>query len=262
MADRVLPGPVGNSARINEAVCIQTRKIMDSCLDKDCIEDLRVFPYESSAAALESAYGVRPRSARILDIDVVTEEIAFNRGYYTIDVTFLFEVTGELVTTGAPVGGVAIFSKRCMLFGGEGSAAIYTSNAGAMTNSPVAAVEVVDPMILAMRLADTLQEDCGEAEAEIPAFSDAIRASLPESVQFGDSSRRWYTTLGQFSIIRLERDTQLVIPMYDYCVPTKECVGADEDDPCTLFSRIDFPINEFYPPDLQAAAESAVADDE
>jgi hypothetical protein len=31
MADRVMPGPVENTAKIKEAVCIHTRKIFDSC---------------------------------------------------------------------------------------------------------------------------------------------------------------------------------------------------------------------------------------
>ena len=44
MADRVMPGPVDDAACIREAVCIHTRKIFDSCRDKDCIEDLRVYP--------------------------------------------------------------------------------------------------------------------------------------------------------------------------------------------------------------------------
>ena len=28
--------------RINEAVCIDTKRIFDSCVSKDCLEDLRV----------------------------------------------------------------------------------------------------------------------------------------------------------------------------------------------------------------------------
>ena len=44
MADRVVPGPVNDDDCIKEAVCVNTRKIMDSCRDKDCIEDLRVYP--------------------------------------------------------------------------------------------------------------------------------------------------------------------------------------------------------------------------
>ena len=44
MADRVVPGPVESSASIREAVCINTKKIFDSCRDKDCVDDLRVYP--------------------------------------------------------------------------------------------------------------------------------------------------------------------------------------------------------------------------
>lgn len=44
MADKVVPGPVEGSAAVREAVCIHTRKIFDSCRDKDCVEDLRVYP--------------------------------------------------------------------------------------------------------------------------------------------------------------------------------------------------------------------------
>ena len=36
MADRVLPGPVDSAACIREAVCVHTKKIFDSCSDKDC----------------------------------------------------------------------------------------------------------------------------------------------------------------------------------------------------------------------------------
>ena len=35
----------------------------------------------------------------------------------------------------------------------------------------------------------------------------------------------------------------------DYCMPEKECVGSGDDDPCELFRRIKFPVDEFFPPD-------------
>ena len=44
MPDRVEPGPMEGSRGIREAVCIHTRKIFDSCKDKDCLEDLRFYP--------------------------------------------------------------------------------------------------------------------------------------------------------------------------------------------------------------------------
>ena len=63
----------------------------------------------------------------------------------------------------------------------------------------------------------------------------------------GGDAHRLYVTLGQFSLIRLERDTQLLIPVYDYCMPNKECTPTSEN-PCDLFHKMSFPVNEFFPP--------------
>lgn len=101
---------------------------------------------------------------------------------------------------------------------------------------------------------DAGAQAAGELEpGEIPAF---IRESFPEELVLGPNGRRWYATIGQFSLIRLERDTQLLIPAYDYSLPEKECPGSSEDDPCELFGRIRFPVEEFFPPDsVSDAAE-------
>ena len=48
MPPRVLPGPIQEDACIREAVCVHTRKIYDSCKDKDCIDELRVYPTVNS----------------------------------------------------------------------------------------------------------------------------------------------------------------------------------------------------------------------
>lgn len=36
--------------RINEAVCIDTKRIFDSCVSKDCLEDLRVTFFQKPKA--------------------------------------------------------------------------------------------------------------------------------------------------------------------------------------------------------------------
>jgi len=103
MADKVVPGPVEGSAAVREAVCIHTRKIFDSCRDKDCVEDLRVYPTACSQARLDSALSVRPRSAELLCADVHVKEITFNKGYYTVDVTYFYRVRGETFPGCEPV---------------------------------------------------------------------------------------------------------------------------------------------------------------
>ena len=59
-------------------------------------------------------------------------------------------------------------------------------------------------------------------------------------------------TLGQFSIVRLERDSQILIPVFDYCMPEKDCscgTGCScTEDPCAIFRNISFPVGEFFPP--------------
>ncbi len=49
---------------------------------------------------------------------------------------------------------------------------------------------------------------------------------------FDDGARRGgiYVTLGQFTLVRLERDTQLLIPVYDYCVPQCQCECGSQED--------------------------------
>ena len=64
MNERVVPGPVQDSCGIREAVCIHTKKIYDSCRDKDCIEDLRVYPTRAPQAAIDRATPTTTRRGR------------------------------------------------------------------------------------------------------------------------------------------------------------------------------------------------------
>lgn len=59
---------------IHQCMSIHTRKITDSCRDKDCIEDLRVYLTTDSQATLDSATNARVRSAELITtyIDVET----------------------------------------------------------------------------------------------------------------------------------------------------------------------------------------------
>ena len=62
-------------------------------------------------------------------------------------------------------------------------------------------------------------------------------------------------TLGLFTIVQLERDVQMLIPAYDFCVPEKECCHDMENDPCDAFKQIRFPVNEFFPPSSSASQQ-------
>lgn len=253
MADRVVPGPVSEADSVREAVCIDTRKIFDSCRDKDCVEDLRVYPTAASRCYIDNALSIRARSAELLYADVKVKEVGFNRGYYTVDVTYFYKICGETFPGNNDISGLAVFDKRVMLFGSQGNVKSFSSaDCECNHDVPVGVVQSVDPVVLHMRISD-----CDSADDMAPStIPEMISARFNDALDFSITGRRWYVTLGQFSIIRLERDTQLIVPAYDYCVPDKECVGSSEDDPCTLFGRINFPVDEFFPPDSVEPCES------
>lgn len=257
MADRVETGQRSSPGNIREAVCVNTKKIFDSCKDKDCIDDLRVFPTATSQSYIENALSIRPKTAELLYVDVNVEPVSFNRGHYTVDCTFFYRVTGETFPAGQLCTGLCVFDKRVMLFGSEASVKSFSSTGlqvPSIDELPTGVCESVDPICLRMRLVDSecyLPTDM--EQRSIPVF---ITAAFDEALVLTDTARRWFATIGQFCIIRLERSTQLLIPAYDYCMPDKECPGGcPDDDPCALFSRIRFPVEEFFPPDIMANPE-------
>ncbi|MDR1131053.1 MAG: hypothetical protein LBL15_01360 [Oscillospiraceae bacterium] len=237
-----------NTVSCRESVCIHTRKTFDSCRDKDCVEDLRVYPTVASQAIIDATCNIRPGAASLIYCDVRVEELNFNRGCYTVDITYFYKVTGRAFPGDRTVTGLAIFDKRVVLYGSEGSSKVFTSNGENITSSlPVAVCEVVDPLMLGIKICDSSCICmCDNALLDIP---DVIMACFDDDLVTGPSAKQLFVTLGQFSITRLERDTQLLIPVYDYCIPDKECtVAGTDEDPCSLFSNIPFPVSDFFPP--------------
>lgn len=114
--------------------------------------------------------------------------------------------------------------------------------------------EAVDPIILNMKLVDVCQ--CRPCDCSLTEIPQAILDCFGDSLTQGGDVHRLYVTLGQFSIIRLERESQLLIPAYDYCVPSKECPGSGEEDPCAIFRKVQFPVDEFFPPNTTPQPES------
>ena len=242
---------------LRQAMSIHTRKITDACRDKDCIEDLRVYLTTGSQALLDTCTSARVRSAELIYTYIDVEPVAFDRNHYCIDVTFYYRILADAVvgvSRPASLYGMAVFSKRAVLCGEDSRAHIYRSDtrigeADGLTrlqaNLPTAVVEVLDPMILSSCVRN-VSECCGDSVCQIPT---AIRSQFEEDLVLSGDRRRLFVTLGQFSIIRLERDAQLVVPVLDYAIPCKECCDSPGggEDPCEMFSRIPFPTKEFSP---------------
>ena len=248
-----------NPQDLQQAMAIHTNKITDSCRDKDCIEDLRVYLTKGSQCLLDSAASARVRCAELLYTDIDVEPVAFDRNHYCIDVTFYYRILAD-ATIGAArpatLYGLAVFTKRAVLCGEESHAHVYRSDtrlheadgiSRLTANLPTAVVEVLDPMVLSSKVRDVCEDSCREDCAlQIP---ESIRGLFDDALVQNGDRRRLFVTLGQFSIIRLERPAQLIVPVLDYAIPTKECCDTPgcAEDPCEMFSRIPFPSAQFTP---------------
>ena len=241
---------------LRQAMSIHTRKITDSCRDKDCIEDLRVYLTKGSQCLLDTAAGAKVRCAELLYTYIDVEPVAFDRNHYCIDVTFYYRVLADAVIGAArpaALYGLAVFSKRAVLCGEDSRAHIFSSDTRLQgpdgisrysANRPTAVVEVLDPMVLSSKVKDVCECPCQDVSVQIPTD---IRGLFDDELVLSGDRRRLFVTLGQFSIIRLERDAQLVVPVLDYSIPTKECCDNPgcAEDPCEMFSRIPFPTSQF-----------------
>ena len=244
---------------LRQALSIHTRKITDSCRDKDCIEDLRVYLTRGSQALLDTAAGAKVRCAELLYTYIDVEPVAFDRNHYCIDVTFYYRILAD-ATIGssrpASLYGLAVFSKRAVLCGEDSRAHIFTSETRLhypdgitrySANLPTAVVEVLDPMVLSSKVRELC--DCDRRENAVVQLPESILRLFDDELVLSGENRRLYVTLGQFSIIRLERDAQLLVPVLDYSIPDKECCDNPgcAEDPCEMFSRIPFPTGRFVP---------------
>ena len=244
---------------LRQAMSIHTQKSTDACRDKDCIEDLRVYLTTGSQALLDTCASARVRCGELLYSYIDVEPVAFDRNHYCIDVTFYYRILADAVVgAGRPATlyGLAVFNKRAVLCGEDSCAHIYRSDtrigeADGLTrliaNRPTAVVEVLDPMVLSSKVREICDCPCTDNTAlSIPGF---IKGQFDEELVLSGDKRRLFVTLGQFSIIRLERSAQLIVPVLDYSLPTKDCSDTTgcAEDPCEMFSRIPFPTQQFTP---------------
>lgn len=253
-----MPDYVNETAEIRptgEPVCIDARRVYDSCGDKDCLSDLPVYVSEESQALIDSAVNVRIRDVDVPEVLLDIEAIPFNRGFYSIDITFYFLVTLDVYaasnTSPEQVLGLCISDKKVILYGSEGNVRVFSSDMVAndydvqstpLRSMPTATIQVAKPIALAVALTENRGTTLNYA---IP---DALLQLIGGNISEG-GERTVLTTLGVFSIVQLSRNVQMLIPSYDFCIPEKSCQGST-DSPCEVFSRLDFPTDEFFPPNV------------
>lgn len=251
----------GASSGGRETICIDTYRVLDSCRDRDCYENARVYLNSVGQEMIDrSGSNVRVDSAKILWTYISVDPIQFNRGFYQVTARFYALVRLEGCTNGRSqeFDGIAVMDKKVVLYGGEGNVNIFRSDPDAnrctpwatnnrSTNTPIAAVEAVEPIALGMTIAEAGDCRCAcycccNAE-DIP--QEILEQSGIGQIADNDEGNRLYVSLGVFTVFRIERPAQYLITASDYSVPDKECNCGEPSSPCNLFRNMAFPTGEF-----------------
>ena len=116
---------------------------------------MQVFFTDRAQPVIDNALSVKCKDVEIITVYLDVEPVPFNKGFYSVDITFFFKVTlsaySSPVVPPATVVGVAAFSKKVILFGSDGNVKVYCStdprncSEHDNTNMPKASVHTVDP---------------------------------------------------------------------------------------------------------------------
>ena len=247
-----------------DMVCIDTYRVLDSCRDKDCFEDVRVYLTECGQSIIDRTCVVRAKTANVVWSCINIDSVPFNRGFYQLFIKIYVKIQFEACIGPGNIQefeGVAVVEKKVILFGGEGSVSVFKTelsqscfcschgnNKQNQSNAlPVAVLEVVDPIILNTKVAEPSKPCrccCCCTVDEIP---DCVCAKLSHDLTDDPKSNILLVSLGFFSIVRIERPAQYLVNAVEYTVPEKECVLPSVEDPCSLFKQMAFPVSEFSP---------------
>lgn len=246
-----------------DVVCIDTYRILDSCRDKDCFENVRVYLTAFGQEIIDRTSIVRAKHSRVLSTYIDIDEVPFNCGFYQLTVKIFIKLIFEACLTGGNIQefeGIAAVEKKVILFGSTGSVSVFKSdgvcnafcpsfNCGkceSATTLPVAVIETVDPLVLDVKVKEPTWSCCQVCCCcDIPEnVSGYVRGELCDI----ENSNILTVSLGLFSVIRIERPAQLLVNAAEYCVPEKQCLEAKDDDPCSIFNSMPFPVSEFCPP--------------
>ncbi len=263
MAER--NGPLGGLCGGKENLCcISVNKVFDSARDKDCLEDLRVFVPDCMQEVIDRATAVRTKDVEIINTNITVEQVPFNRGFYQVTVRYYFCVTLECCLGGGrsqEVKGLCAFDKKIILFGSEKNVSVFTSDpennsfcaderdlrCDSAPTLPTVVTEVADPIALDTKLVER-RRPFGHCCLCADAIPEPVRTRFGGGC-FADEigAQNVYVTLGMFSVIRMERKVQLMLPACNFCLPEKDSRPVNNDDPCSVFGKMQFPLAEFYP---------------
>ncbi len=250
--------------RQSEQVCISVNRIFDSARDKDCLEDLKVQFTDVAQDVIDHATAVRTKSIDVISTSITVEKIPFNDGFYHVTVRYYFCVKLEACVCNGKsveVEGIAAFDKKIILFGSEKSVTVFQSDPanndfcatpeciGCVSDNslPTVVVEVAHPVSLDTKLVEKCRPfgHCCLSCDSIPEF---IRQRFTGIFKDMGGNYNVYVSVGIFSVIRMERQVQLMLPAAQLVLPERDSTpAANGSDPCSVFEKMSFPCNSFMP---------------
>lgn len=251
-----------------ESICIDTYRVLDSCRDKDCYEDTVVYLTDFGREIIEHTTAVRAKSACVVYANISVDPINFNRGFYQISMRIYVKLRFEACVckgNSQEFEGIAVVEKKVILYGSEGNVSIFKSGiedtfchhpdlsgAECTSNMPIAVLEIADPIVLGVKIEHERRVTCCNCCCSCADIPENVCCTLSAPLCDSDEGKKLTVSLGFFSVVRIERPAQLLISGTEYCVPEKECVVSEDEDPCAIFRNMQFPINEFCPPSLSS----------
>ena len=247
-----------------DSVCIDSMRILDSCRDKDCYEDVRVFLTDFGQDVIEKSGSVRVKDTKVVCVNIQADPIQFNKGFYQITLRIYTKLCIEACVCPGKVQeveGIAITEKKVVLYGGEGCVRVFKStpldagfcaepcNFEEGSNKPTVVLELVDPIVLSAKVKEPCTCNCCSCCCSVEELPQSVCCCVNGGlVDHSGLCKHLYVSLGFFSVVRVERPGQFIVSAEEYCIPDKECVLSDEEDPCRIFEKMSFPVSQFCPP--------------
>lgn len=245
-----------------ETVCIEANRILDSCRDRDCFENVKVFLTDLGKEIIEHTSAVRVKHACIAQTQISLDPVQFNRGFYSVNIRFYVKLIFEACIGNGrsqEFEGIAVLDKRVILYGGECNVNIFRSNGDFADfcshiepcckekNVPTAVVEVVEPIVLGVNILENANDNCCCCCCCCHDIPETIANTLHGNLYHDDDDNGRYlaVSLGIFSVIRIIRPGQYLVNATEYIIPDKECLSPSNDDPCSVFRSMAFPTSEF-----------------
>ena len=255
----------GFSSKSNDSLCcVSVNKVFDSAKDKDCLEDIKVYIPDCFQELLDRASAIRSKSINVAGTNISVEPVPFNKGYFQVCIRYYFCICFEVCVCGGrsqEINGLAVFDKKIILFGSEKNVSVFKSNPDAnsfctdisalkcetQSTLPTVVVEVAEPICLDVKIVEKCK-NFGHCRPHIDTIPDCIRNSFDGNIVDGYGVNELFVSIGVFSIIRMERPVEIMIPATTFCIPEKDSTPCDTStNPCCIFSKMNFPVQEFFP---------------